>query len=89
MSLADWRAFAAEDGLPAYYGDHLADVAQRVRERAAKGRDAFWFITDPHVPSNRKMSGRVMAKLIAETGVRKVVCGGDIPEAFGGRESIE
>ena len=89
MSLADWRAFAAEEGLPAYYGDYLAGVAQRVRERAAKGRDAFWFITDPHVPSNRKMSGRVMAKLIAETGVRKVVCGGDIPEAFGGRASVE
>ena len=89
MSLADWRAFAAEDGLPAYYGDHLADVAQRVRERAAKGRDAFWFFTDPHVPSNHKMSGRVLAKLIAETGVRKVVCGGDIPEAFGGRASVE
>ena len=89
MSLADWRAFAAEEGLPAYYGDYLAGLAQRVRERAAMGRDAFWFITDPHVPSNRKMSGRVLAKLIAETGVKKVICGGDIPEAFGGQKSVE
>ena len=89
MSIADWRAFAAEEGLPDYYGTHLAEVVRRVRERAAKGRDAFWFYTDPHVPSNRKMSGRVLAKLIAETGVRKVICGGDIPAAFGGQASVE
>ena len=89
MPIAEWRAFAAEEGLPAYYGAHLAEVVRRVRERTAKGRDAFWFFTDPHVQSNRKMSGRVMAKLIAETGVRMVICGGDIPEAFGERGSVE
>lgn len=88
-TLVDWRAFAEAEGLPSYYGSHLAEVVRRVRIRTANGRDAFWFFTDPHVQSNRKMSGRVMAKLIAETGVTKVICGGDIPEAFGERESVE
>ena len=89
MSLADWRAFAADGGLPAYYGDYLAGIAAKVRTRAARGRDAFWFFTDPHVPANRKMSGRVLAKLVADTGVRKVICGGDIPEAFGSQREVE
>jgi len=88
-ALADWRAFAEEEGLPAYYGDYLAKVTERVRARAALGRDAFWFFTDPHVPSNRRMSGRVLARLVRETGVRKVFCGGDLPEAFGNRASVE
>ena len=42
-----------------------------------------------HIPSNRCVSGRILAKLIADTGVKKVLCGGDMPEAFGGKESID
>ncbi len=78
--------FAEGRGLPAYYGDYLANIAAKVRSQAAKGRDAFWFLTDPHVPASSKMSGFVLAKLIRETGVRKVFCGGDIPCAFGTKE---
>ena len=88
-SLAGWRAFAAEEGLPAYYGDYLAGIAAKVKARVSKSRDAFWFFTDPHVPDNRRMSGRVLAKLVRETGVRKVFCGGDIPGAFGSRQALE
>ena len=65
-TLAGWRAFAAEEGLPGYYGDYLAGIAAKVKARAAKCRDAFWFFTDPHVPDNRRMSGRVLARLIRE-----------------------
>lgn len=47
MTVADWRLWAADEGLPAYYGEHLAKVAARLRalsitrwsswRRAAKG----------------------------------------------------
>ena len=89
MTLADWRLWAADEGLPDYYGRHLANVASRIKALSAKCDDAFFFITDLHIPSNSCVSGRILAKLIAETGVKKVLCGGDMPEAFGGKASID
>ena len=89
MSAADWRLWAAEESLPAYYGEHLAKVADRIRALSKNCDDAFFFITDLHIPSNRCVSGRILAKLIAETGVKKVLCGGDLTEAFGGKASVD
>jgi len=89
MTIADWRLWATEEGLPGYYGDHLAKAAARIRALSEKCDDAFFFITDLHIPSNRCVSGRILAKLVAETDVKKVLCGGDMPEAFGGRASID
>jgi len=89
MTALDWRVWAASEGLPAYYGEHLAKVAARLRALSAKCDDAFFFITDLHVPSNRCVSGRILAKLVAETEVKKVLCGGDMPEAFGGKASVD
>ena len=89
MTLADWRLWAAEEGLPEYYGDYLVGVAGRLRALSAKCDDGFFFITDLHIPSNRCVSGRILAKLIADTGVKKVLCGGDMPEAFGGKASVD
>ena len=51
--------------------------------------DTILFITDLHTPSNHCVSGRILAKLVAETGVRKVLCGGDLTEAFGGKASVD
>ena len=85
MTVADWRLWAAEEGLPDYYGEYLANVAARIKALSAKCDDGFFFITDLHIPSNRCVSGRILAKLIAETDVKKVLCGGDMPEAFGGK----
>lgn len=84
MTAADWRLFAEEEGLPAYYGEHLAKVAARVGALAESCVDGFWFITDLHVPANRLMSGPILAQLVRTTPLRKVLSGGDIPEAFGG-----
>ncbi len=89
MMLADWRLWAKGEGLPAYYGDYLAKIASRLNELSKTCDDAFFFITDLHIPSNRRVSGRILAKLVAETGVKKVLCGGDMPEAFGGQASVE
>jgi hypothetical protein len=55
---ADWRLWAAEEGLPAYYGEHLADVARKVARLKAACCDGFWFLTDLHIPSNRCVSGK-------------------------------
>ena len=88
-TVADWRLWAMDEGLPDYYGEHLAKVAARIRVLSSKCDDAFFFITDLHVPSNRCVSGRILAKLVAETDVKKVLCGGDMPEAFGGKASID
>ena len=89
MTAADWRLWAMNEGLPGYYGEHLAKVAARIKALSEKCDDAFFFITDLHIPSNRCVSGRILAKLVAETDVKKVLCGGDMPEAFGGKASVD
>lgn len=87
--VADWRAWAAEAGLPAYYGDYLAKVVWKVSGLKRECRDGFWFLTDLHIPSNRCVSGRLLARLVKETGIGKVLCGGDHVEAFGGKDSVD
>ena len=89
MTAADWSLWAADEGLPSYYGEHLAKVTARMRALSAKCDDAFFFITDLHIPSNCGVSGRILAKLVAETDVKKVLCGGDLTEAFGGKASVD
>ncbi|MBR2838718.1 MAG: metallophosphoesterase [Kiritimatiellae bacterium] len=89
MTVADWRLWAADEGLPAYYGEHLARVAARIAALSGKCDDAFFFVTDLHIPSNHCVSGRILAKLVSETGVKKVLCGGDLTEAFGGKDSVD
>lgn len=84
LSATPWRLFAAEEGLPAYYGEHLAKVAARVGELAKTCADGFWFITDLHTPSNKLKSGPILTRLVQTTPLRKVLSGGDLTEAFGG-----
>ena len=80
---AHWRTWAAAEGLPAYYAEHLAAVESKVKARLGDCPSSFFFLTDPHVKWNRKMSGRIVAELIRRTGIRIVLCGGDLVEAFG------
>ena len=77
VALAEWKAWAAEEGLPEYYAGHLAAVTEKVRALARECGDGFWFVTDPHVKSNHCKSGRIIAELIRRTGLRRVLCGGD------------
>ena len=84
VSIADWRLFAAEEGLPAYYTEHLARVSARVGALAGECADGFWFITDLHTPRNMLKSGPLLTRLVQTTPIRKVLSGGDLPEAFGG-----
>lgn len=70
--------------------DHEIERAvSRIRALSASCPAGFWFLTDLHVPSNHGESAPLLVRLLAETGLRAVVCGGDIPEAFGDRVSLD
>ena len=75
--------------VPPYWREPLAKAADRIRALSGQCDDAFFFITDLHIPANRRVSGRLLAALIADTGVTKVICNGDMPEAFGDKDSID
>jgi len=81
-----FAALVAEAGLPAYYADHLAARAAKIKTLAGSGNPAFFFFTDPHIKSNHRMSGRVLAELVRRTGVTRVLCGGDYCVAFSGKD---
>ncbi|MBP5545641.1 MAG: metallophosphoesterase [Kiritimatiellae bacterium] len=67
----------------------ISRAAARIRELATTCPVGFFFLTDLHVPSNYGESAPLIARLISETGLRTVVSGGDIPEAFGDRASLD
>lgn len=86
--LAGLDLFAKFDlpaAVPAYYDAYFAErLATLNRQRMAEGFGAgFFFVTDLHILSNRKLSGLLIARLVKETGIRRVICGGDLPVAFG------
>jgi len=68
--------------LPEYWKLYIDAVAGKVRAIAEKTADGFWFITDLHITANRLRSGKVLTALASRTPLTKVLCGGDLPEAF-------
>ena len=75
-------AVAENAPLPDYWLPHVDAVAGKVRALARKTVDGFWFITDLHITANRRQSGKALVALAARTPLGKVLCGGDLPEAF-------
>ena len=71
------------------FNSEISRVAERIRDLSATCPVGFFFLTDLHVPSNHGESASLLVRLIGETGIRTVVCGGDIPEAFGDRASLD
>ncbi len=71
------------------FDSQLSRVASRVRALSETCPFGFWFLTDLHVPSNHGESAPMLERLVADTGLRVVLCGGDIPEAFGDRASLD
>ena len=71
------------------FDSEISRVSARIRKLSASCPFGFFFPTDLHVPSNHGESAPLLARLVAETGLRTVVCGGDIPEAFGDRASLD
>ncbi len=87
FGLAGSKVFAeaVELGYPAYWAAQVARAADSVKANAAECPFGFWFVTDPHMPSNAHHSGEILAALGRATSLKTVLCGGDIPEAFGSR----
>ena len=75
-------AVADNSPLPDYWLPHIEAVAGKVRALAQKTVDGFWFITDLHITANKRQSGKALVALAAHTPLGKVLCGGDLPEAF-------
>ena len=75
-------ALAEDAPLPDYWLPHIDAVAGKVRALARKTVDGFWFITDLHITANRRQSGKALVALAARAPLGKVLCGGDLPEAF-------
>lgn len=71
------------------FNSEISRAVARIRDLSASCPFGFFFLTDLHVPSNHGESAPLLARLIGETGLRTVVCGGDIPEAFGDRASLD
>ena len=67
----------------------IVRAVSRIKALSSTCSTGFWFLTDLHVPSNHGESAPLLVRLIYETGLRAVVCGGDIPEAFGDRASLD
>lgn len=68
--------------IPAYYNtsDYFADKMGTITENvmnAGKGGDSFVFVSDPHWPSNAKVSPKLIKKIIDQCPISKIVLNGD------------
>ena len=89
-AFATLRGWSGEDsGIRQYYHEYLRGIRKRVAAAAKGAAQSFWFVTDMHIPSNAKQSGCLLADLVRTTSVSRVVSGGDLCEAFGGKPSVD
>lgn len=94
-AFASYDVFAKATGLPeeipVYYNAYLAEIVARVnRHRMEDGCGVgFWFLTDLHISANHRKSGLLLTHLVSETGLRRVICGGDLPTAFGTAQDLD
>ena len=74
-----------------YYEDYMnAKVSQiQQAELNYSNGDQFIFITDVHWADNSKQSPLLIEQIKKNTGVRKVVFGGDLPIAYGTKETMD
>ncbi len=75
--------------VPGYWRESLDRAAARIRALSSRCDDAFFFLTDLHIAANRRQSGRLLGALVADTGVKKVFCDGDLVEAYGDKDAID
>ena len=85
-----------ENDIPAYYNDQLSTAVNTIRANmnaGGKNSDTFIFITDTHWDPrvlyrnrNARRSPALVKKIVAETGIKKIIFGGDY---FTGNDSPE
>ncbi len=77
------------DALPAYYDDHIREKNARVNRLLADSpaRAAFVFFSDLHISDHALRSPAVIRSILEGTPVRDVICGGDIVNSYGVKET--
>lgn len=69
--------------VPSYLVDNTVRVINAVNQDLTQpGTDAFLYFTDPHVWFNTWSSADVMGSLFEHTGIKKLICGGDIATSY-------
>lgn len=79
------------DPIPDYYyaDDYLPNKIKEIREASAIMHGVtFAFITDVHFKANQKQSKKLLRKVLDETNVPFVLCGGDIVYLVGTEEEL-
>ena len=79
------------DPIPDYYyaDDYLPNKIKEIREASAIMHGVtFAFITDVHFKANQKQSKKLLRKVLDETNVPFVICGGDIVYLVGTEEEL-
>lgn len=56
--------------------------------KSSPSSDSFVFYTDTHIPANKKGSLKIIKNILKETGVNKVVYGGDSEAYYGDTSSL-
>lgn len=79
--------------LPSYYyaNDYWKNKISSILAETCKIMNgcSFAFFTDLHMPHNQKKSPYLLKDVLLSTPVPFVICGGDIPSAYGIRDSME
>ena len=85
-----------KDDVPSYYDDHLSTAIASIRNNmnaCGQNGDTFIFITDLHWDPyvlyqnrNARRSPALMKRIVEETGIKKIIMGGDY---FTGNDSAE
>ncbi len=79
------------DPIPDYYyaDDYLPNKIKEIREASAIMHGVtFAFLTDVHFKANQKQSKKLLRKVLDETNVPFVLCGGDIVYLVGTEEEL-
>ena len=74
-----------------YYKDYMNTKVSQIQQAELNysNGDQFIFITDVHWGDNSKQSPLLIEQIKKNTGVRKVVFGGDVPIAYGSKETLD
>lgn len=74
-----------------YYKDYMSTKVSQIQQEELNysNGDQFIFITDVHWADNSKQSPLLIEQIKKNTGVRKVIFGGDVPIAYGTKEAMD
>ena len=76
----NWVSLTKSVNVPAYYDDYLDEKLKAIKElenSISYNSDSFIFLTDYHYPRNTKNSPELIKEIVKETGITKMIFGGD------------